>query len=57
MKTFVIHLERATARRPQVDHILQAAPNAEVLPACDGSALTEIERALVYPGRSLFKLA
>lgn len=42
MKTFVIHLARATARRPQVDRLLSDAPwPAEILPAVDGSALDE----------------
>lgn len=55
MKTFVIHLERATARRQQVDHIIQHTPNAEVLPACDGSALSTEERDAIYPGTALFR--
>ena len=40
MKTFVIHLERATARRAQVDRLLSEAPYpATVLSAVDGSTL------------------
>lgn len=40
MKTFVIHLERASARQAQVAELLDTAPYpAEVLPAVDGSAL------------------
>lgn len=40
MKTFVIHLDRASARKPQVAELLAAAPYpAEVLPAVDGAAL------------------
>lgn len=48
-KTFIIHLPRATARRPQVEHLLNASPyKAEVLEAVDGSTLTEAEQAACY---------
>ena len=46
-KAFIIHLERATARRPQVAWLQENLPlPAEVLPAVDGSRLRreEIER-------------
>lgn len=40
MKTFIIHLERATERRAQVQHLQAAAPwPAQVLPAVDGARL------------------
>ncbi|MDA8747611.1 glycosyltransferase family 25 protein [Litoreibacter sp.] len=54
MKTFVIHLERATARRAQVDHILKLTPDAEILPACDGAALSGDARSDIY-SRNRFK--
>ncbi|MBC6442316.1 MAG: glycosyltransferase family 25 protein [Rhodobacteraceae bacterium] len=39
MKTFVIHLARATARRTQADRLLAQAPfPAEILDAVDGTA-------------------
>ncbi len=53
MKTFVIHLERATAREAQVQHILSHLPEAEVLPACDGPAMTQAERDAIYPGPAI----
>lgn len=55
MRTFVIHLERAAARRAQVEHILDHTPNTEILPACDGSALSDEDRKAIYPGATLFE--
>ena len=54
MKTFVIHLERATARKGQVDHILAHTPDAEILPASDGAAMSDAARAAIYPGPAQF---
>ena len=40
IETFVIHLERATARRPHVDSMLMKSPQpAQIWPACDGAAM------------------
>jgi GR25 family glycosyltransferase involved in LPS biosynthesis len=49
---FVIHLERATARKSQADKLVAGLPlPAEILPACDGRTLGSEERALRYrPG-------
>lgn len=55
MKSFVIHLERSTSRRAQVDHIQSLAPDAEILPACDGSTLDEATRNEIYPQRAIFE--
>ncbi|MEM9581712.1 MAG: glycosyltransferase family 25 protein [Pseudomonadota bacterium] len=55
MRTFVIHLARATARRVQVAHIVASTPDAQVLPACDGAALPEAKRKALYPASPLFK--
>ena len=53
IKTFVIHLARATARREQVQRLLDGSPwEAEILPACDGTTLgAEADR--LYPGKVL----
>ncbi|MBC6438021.1 MAG: glycosyltransferase family 25 protein [Rhodobacteraceae bacterium] len=45
MKTFVIHLARATTRQPQADRLLAQAPfPAEILDAVDGHMLSERDR-------------
>jgi GR25 family glycosyltransferase involved in LPS biosynthesis len=42
IKSFVIHLDRATGRRPQVDRLLASLPGpAAVLPAVDGHRLAD----------------
>ena len=38
MRSFVIHLSRATDRAQNVAHLLQALPNAEVMDAVDGQS-------------------
>lgn len=53
MKTFVIHLERSTARRAQVDHILSHAPEAEILYGCDGVKMSQAELDAIYPGPAI----
>ncbi|MBZ0162966.1 MAG: glycosyltransferase family 25 protein [Notoacmeibacter sp.] len=46
---FVIHLQRARQRRPQVERILAACPvPARVIDAVDGRAMSAQERAAVY---------
>lgn len=55
-KTFIIHLPRSTARRPQVDHLLNASPyRAEVLDAVDGSALTKTQQTDCYSATPLHR--
>lgn len=55
-KTFIIHLPRATARRPQVDHLLNASPyRAEVLDAVDGLALTKTQQTDCYSATPLHR--
>lgn len=49
IKTFVIHLERATGRRAQVAHLLKTTPyHAEILPAVDGAKLSAAEQGAAY---------
>lgn len=50
---FVVHLERATARRAQAERLVSTLPvPTEILPACDGRSLSAAERAKRYhPGR------
>lgn len=49
LEAFVIHLERAHQRRPQVERIVAACPvPVHVLDAVDGAAMTEEQRADVY---------
>jgi glycosyl transferase family 25 len=56
LKSFVIHLPRATARRAQVEHLLQTSPyDPEVLDAVEGSALSEAERNAVYSAQAIHK--
>lgn len=48
-KAFVIHLERAEARRPTVEALLAALPvESAVLPAVDGRRLSDAEAAAAY---------
>jgi GR25 family glycosyltransferase involved in LPS biosynthesis len=52
---FIIHLERAVSRRPQVDWITAALPvPATIVPAVDGRAMNPDETAQVYQ-RHLFR--
>jgi GR25 family glycosyltransferase involved in LPS biosynthesis len=49
IKAFIIHLDRARQRKPQVDRLVAALPVlAEVIEAVDGLALSEAEKARVY---------
>lgn len=46
---FIIHLARSAQRLPQVEQLRAALPcPSEILPACDGSALTQAEVDGVY---------
>jgi len=49
VKAFVIHLERAAARRPQVDLLTRVIPiTTDVLPAVDGNNVSPAEAARVF---------
>lgn len=48
VQSYVIHMERSTARRPLVDELLQRLPDAQVLPAVVGRDLSDDDRARVY---------
>jgi GR25 family glycosyltransferase involved in LPS biosynthesis len=51
IKTFVVHLARATGRRPLVDKLLEASPfPAEIFSAIEGAKLTGEEQAQAYLG-------
>ncbi len=55
MKCFVIHLDRAEGRKAAVERLLADSPYpAEILPACDGEAMPDAEREVLYPGPSHF---
>lgn len=52
---FIIHLARAKARRPQVEHLLTSCPlPAQIVDAVDGSALPDEAVDSVYSRQSLF---
>jgi glycosyl transferase family 25 len=54
IEAFIIHLARATARRPQVERLLEACPvPARVLDAVDGRAMSEAEIDAVYSRKSM----
>lgn len=54
IEAFIIHLARATARRPQVDRILAASPvPATIIDAVDGRGLSSQEIDAVYSRQSL----
>lgn len=49
IEAFIIHLTRATARRPQVDRIQAACPvPASIIDAVDGRALSNVDIDAVY---------
>lgn len=48
MKSYVLHLERSKERQGLVDDLLSILPNAQVLPAVEGSALSEVEKNAAY---------
>ena len=54
LKSYIIHLERAGSRKANVAKLLDFLPNAEVVPAVDGSALRPEEKMEFYPGKVLF---
>ncbi len=48
-KAFILHLERAVQRRPQVERLRAALPCAsEIVAATDGAKLTDADVAAVY---------
>ncbi len=48
-KAFILHLDRASQRRPQAEKLRASLPiPAEILPAVDGALLSEAEVASVY---------
>lgn len=54
-ETFVIHLERSTARQRNVDKLLAASPYpARVWPACDGAAMESHVRDNLVSDKPLF---
>lgn len=53
---FLIHLKRATQRRPQVERIIEACPlDTEIVDAADGRAMSEAEQDEVYKFEKLFE--
>lgn len=52
VKAFIIHLERATDRRPQVEQLIERCPlPTEIISAVDGANLSDAEAAdLFHPG-------
>ena len=57
-ETFIIHLERASARRPHVEIIMQESPYpARIWPACDGAAMDSAVRDHLISGPALFQPA
>ena len=49
LKAFILHLERAVQRRPQVERLRAALPCAsEIVAATDGAKLTDADVAVVY---------
>jgi len=55
IKAFIIHLARAEARRPQVDHLLATCPvPATIIDAVDGRALSAAQLEAVHSRKSLY---
>jgi len=49
IEAFIIHLARATQRRPQVERIIAACPlKTHIIDAVDGQAMDDASRAAVY---------
>lgn len=58
IETFIIHLERASTRRPHVDDMIQKSPYpARIWPACDGAAMDPKVRDQLTADRALFQPA
>ncbi len=56
LEAFLIHLKRATQRRPQVERIIEACPlEIAVVDAVDGRAMSEADQAKVYKFEKLFE--
>ncbi|MEX0346015.1 MAG: glycosyltransferase family 25 protein [Rhizobiaceae bacterium] len=56
LAAFLIHLKRATQRRPQVERIIEACPlDIAVVDAVDGRAMSEAEQAKVYKFEKQFE--
>jgi len=51
MQSFILHLARSTEREGLVSDLMAVLPNAQVLPAVDGTALTQQERDEAYQPR------
>lgn len=55
IETFIIHLERASARRPHVEAMMQKSPYpARIWPACDGAAMDPVARGQLVSKTTLF---
>ncbi|MEX0285058.1 MAG: glycosyltransferase family 25 protein [Paracoccaceae bacterium] len=50
MHSLIIHMSSATARRPNVDHLLGVLPGAEVVEAVRGADVVQAGRVDVRPG-------
>lgn len=58
IEAFIIHLERATARRPHVENMIESVPYpSRIWPACDGAAMDSQQRDKLVGGESLFQPA
>ena len=56
IRGFVIHLERASARRANAEKLVTAATcPSEIIPACDGSALLSDTKSMLLSSNPLFK--
>lgn len=58
IETFIIHLERASSRRPHVENMMQKLPYpARIWPACDGAAMDPVVRNQLIADSALFQPA
>ena len=58
IETFIIHLKRASGRRPHVEDIIQKSPYpAHIWSACDGAALDPVVRDQLIADVALFQPA
>jgi len=57
-KTFIVHLQRATGRKAQVQDLVSKAPfDAQIIDAVDGAKLPQTVLTNYYSGKTLFKPA
>ncbi|EPX77499.1 glycosyltransferase family 25 protein [Litoreibacter arenae] len=57
-QTFIIHLERASERRPDVEAMMDLSPYpARIWPACDGAAMDPAARDALIADQPLFQPA